>query len=253
LATKCGLWWTDKRGSEFCDFDGRAIRRSLRPDTIREEIELSLKRLQTDYIDLYQTHWPAVAPDKTPIADTMACLMKLKDEGKIRAIGVSNVTLDELEENARHGKVSSNQPRYSLLYRDIESEILPWCIENNVATLAYMPLEQGLLTGKVTLDRAFSPGEFRSNQDWNPWFKKDNLKRILSMLECWQELTAKHGCTLAQLTIAWTVAQPGVTVALCGARRVDQATDNARAGDVVLTAEEMERMRQDAISLGEPC
>jgi methylglyoxal reductase len=252
LATKCGLWWADDRGSAFCDYDGRAIRRSLRPDTIREEIELSLRRLQTDVIDLYQTHWPAVEPDNTPIADTMACLMKLKDEGKIRAIGVSNVTLEELEANARHGEVSTNQPRYSMLFRDIETEILPWCVANNVATLAYMPLEQGLLTGKVTLDRTFSPDEWRSNHDWNPWFKRENLRQILSMLKGWQDLTVKYGCTLAQLTIAWTIAQPGVTVALCGARRVDQAIDNAGAGNLQLEPADVARMRNDVLSLGEP-
>ena len=252
LATKCGLWWSDERGSEFCVYDGRTIRRSLRPDTIREEIELSLQRLQTDHIDLYQTHWPTVDPDKTPIADTMACLMKLKDQGKIRAIGVSNVTLEELEENAKHGEVSTNQPRYSLLFRDIESEILPWCVANDVATLAYMPLEQGLLTSKVTLDRAFGPNEWRSNHDWNPWFKSENLQRILDMLAGWQDLTDQYDCTLAQLTIAWTVAQPGVTVALCGARRVDQAIDNAGAGDLKLEPADVDQIRNDVLSLGEP-
>ena len=163
LATKCGLWWDDQRGSFFTEFDGRSLYRSLRPDTIRIEVENSLRRLGTDYIDLYQTHWPSSAPDKTPIADTMACLMKLKDQGKIRAIGVSNVSLDELRENCRCGAVASDQFRYSMLSRDPEKDILPYCRKHNIATLTYMSLEQGLLTGKVGMDREFKPGDFRTN------------------------------------------------------------------------------------------
>ncbi len=185
--------------------------RSLRPDTIREEVEMSLERLGVDTIDLYQVHWPAVEPEKTPIQETMSCLMELKDAGKIRAIGVSNVSLDELKEYETHGVVDTNQPRYSLLFRNIEETILPFCIENKISTLAYMPIEQGLLTGKVGMDRTFGEKEWRSNLDWNPWFKLENRKRILDMLASWSDLTDKYNCTLAQLILAWTVSQPGVT------------------------------------------
>jgi aryl-alcohol dehydrogenase-like predicted oxidoreductase len=252
LATKCGLWWDDQRGSTFCDFDGRPIRRSLRPDTIAIEVENSLRRLRTDYIDLYQTHWPAVEPDKTPIAETMACLMKLKQQGKIRAIGVSNVSPDELSQNIAAGEVSSNQFRYSMLHRAPEQDILPACRKGNLATLTYMSLEQGLLTGKVGLDRVFTPGDFRSNGDWNPWYKLDNRKRILDLLAGFKPLTEKYDCTLAQLVIAWTLAQSGVTHTLAGARRPQQAMENARGGDVILAPHDLQAMRSAVVAMGKP-
>ena len=252
IATKCGLWTKDKRGSFFCEFDGRDMYRSLRPDTIREEVEMSLERLGVDTIDLYQVHWPAVEPEKTPIQETMSCLIELKDAGKIRAIGVSNVSLDELKEYETHGVVDTNQPRYSLLFRDIEETILPFCIENKISTLAYMPIEQGLLTGKVGMDRTFGEKEWRSNLDWNPWFKLENRKRILDMLASWSDLTDKYNCTLAQLILAWTVAQPGVTHALCGARTEEQALDNAKAGAIDLDPTDIARIRENALALGEP-
>lgn len=252
VATKCGLWWDDDRGSFFCEFDGRNMNRSLRPDTIKIEVERSLKRLGIDEIDLLQTHWQADEPEKTPIEETMSCLMDLKTEGKIRAIGVSNISLDELKEYGLYGTVDANQPRYSMLFRDIEKDILPYSIENQISTLAYMPLEQGLLTGKVGMDRTFGKDEWRSNEDWNPWFKLDNRRKILDLLDSWSELTEKYDCTLAQLTIAWTFSQPGVTHVLCGARRVDQALENAKAGDLDIETADLERMRNDIIALGEP-
>jgi methylglyoxal reductase len=252
LATKCGLWWADKRGSYFTDFDGKSVNRSLRPDTIRLEVEDSLRRLGTDRIDLYQTHWPSVPPDQTPIADTIACLLALKQEGKIRAIGVSNVSAEELEENLRCGPVCSDQFRYSMLFRPPEADILPLCRQRGVATLTYMSLEQGLLTGKVGLDRVFKPDEWRSNETWNPWFKLENRPKLLALLDGWQDLTTKYGCTLAQLVLAWTLAQPGVTHVLCGARRPDQAKENAKAGALRLEAEDLARLRRDVEGLGDP-
>jgi len=253
LATKCGLWWQDKRGSFFVEnFDGKTLYRSLRPDTIQIEIEDSLRRLRTDYIDLYQIHWPAIEPDKTPIEETMACLNQLKDDGKIREIGVSNVSLEELKEYARHGSIASNQFRYSMLYRDPEEDMLPFCAKNNIATLTYMSLEQGLLTGKVGMDREFVEGEWRNSEDWNPWFKKANRAAILEMLDGWKSLTSKYDCTLAQLAIAWTAAQHGVTHVLCGARTPEQALDNAAAGGLELDGADLTRIRNDVEALGQP-
>lgn len=252
IATKCGLWWSDKRGSFFTEFDGKNLYRSLRPDTIRIELESSLCRLRTDYIDLYQTHWPSVVPDFTPIADTMATLLKLKDQGKIRALGVCNVSLPELKENIQHGKIVSNQFRYSLLHREAEKEILPFCARKHIATLTYMSLEQGLLTGKIGMDRVFKPTEFRSNEFWNAWFIPENRRRVLELLAHWRGLTRKYECTLSQLVIAWTVAQHGVTHVLAGGRNETQVRENAQAADIHLSPEDQERMRHDVIALGEP-
>jgi len=173
------------------------------------EIENSLRRLGTDRIDLYQTHWPAVPPDATPIADTMAALLKLKEQGKVRALGVCNVSPAELDENLRHGGIVSDQFRYSMLHRAPEQDILPDCARKGLATLTYMSLEQGLLTGKVGMDRVFNPGEFRTDAAWNPWFLLSNRQRVLDLLAGWKALTDRYACTLAQLVIAWTAAQAG--------------------------------------------
>jgi methylglyoxal reductase len=252
IATKCGLWWDNARGSFFADFDGKKIYRSLRPDTLRIEIENSLQRLGVDCIDLYQTHWPSASPDFTPIADTMATLLAFKDQGKIRTIGVSNVSVGELKESIRCGHVVSDQFRYSMLNRDAEKRILPFCAQNNVATLTYMSLEQGLLTGKIGMDRVFKPGEFRANEAWNAWLVPVNRRRVLDLLAHWKELTDKYGCTLAQLVIAWTAAQPGVTHVLAGGRNLAQVTENARAGELKLAPADIQRVRDDTLALGEP-
>lgn len=252
LATKCGLWWEDARGSFFADFDGKKMNRSLRPDTIQIEIENSLRRLDVDCIDLYQTHWPSMPPEHTPIADTMAVLLKLKQQGKIRAIGVCNVSLDELKENVRCGGIVSDQLRYSMLHREAEKDILPHCAQHNLATLTYMSLEQGLLTGKIGMDRVFQSGEFRSNTYWNDWLIPVNRKRVLDLLAAWRDLTDKYACTLSQLVIAWTAAQPGVTHVLAGGRNLAQVTENAKAGELNLEAADLARIRKDVIALGEP-
>ena len=249
IATKCGLWVRDARGSEWFTQGDHVIRRSLRPDTIRIEIDDSLRRLGTDRIDLYQTHWQAMEPEKTPIEDTMACLMDLRAQGKIRAIGVSNATPADMEAYRAAGELSACQPRYSMLDRTIEADVLPYCRQNDIAVLAYSPLEQGLLTGKIGMDRTFTEGEFRNNI---PWFRPDNRARVLTMLDGWKDLCAAHGCTLGQLVIAWTVAQPGLTMALCGARKVAQVMENAKAGELRLDTATLARMRTDVEALGAP-
>jgi methylglyoxal reductase len=252
IATKGGLWWEDTRGSLFAVFDGKRVHRSLRPDTLRIEVENSLKRLGVDCIDLYQTHWPSAPPDFTPIADTMAALLACKDQGKIRALGVSNVSVAELQENIRCGQVVSDQFRYSMLNRNAEKDILPFCAQNNVATLTYMSLEQGLLTGKIGMDRVFKTGEFRANESWNPWLLPVNRRRVLDLLARWKELMDKYSCTLAQLVIAWTAAQSGVTHVLAGGRNIGQVTENAKAGELTLAPADIKRIREDVIALGEP-
>lgn len=252
LATKGGLWWEDARGSFFAEMDGKKMHRSLRPDTLQIEIENSLRRLEVDCIDLYQTHWPSMPPDHTPIAETMALLMKLKQQGKIRAIGVSNVSLDELKENVRCGDVASDQLRYSLLHREADQEILPYCAQQGLATLTYMSLEQGLLTGKIGMDRVFQPSEFRANTAWNDWFIPVNRQKILALLASWKTLTDKYNCTLSQLVLAWTAAQPGVTHVLAGGRNATQVSENARAADLNLEPGDLLRIRQDVVALGTP-
>ena len=163
-----------------------------------------------------------------------------------------NVSLEELKENVRCGGVVSDQFRYSMLHRDPEKDILPYAAQNNVATLTYMSLEQGLLTGKVGMARVFQPTEFRSSEAWNPWFIPVNRRRVLDLLASWKDLTDKYRCTLSQLVIAWTAAQSGVTHVLCGTRNLAQLSDNAKAGDLALQPADLQRIRQDVLAMGEP-
>ena len=250
LATKCGLrWQREDFGAYYFDRDGRRVFKSQHPESIREEIEISLQRLGTDYIDLYQTHWPSLTPDREPIAATMQCLMQLKAEGKIRAIGASNVSLAQIHEYQAQGVLDVVQMRYTMLDRKLEGEFLEYCQQQNIAVLAYSPLEQGLLTGKIGMDRVFSPGEVR---DGKPWLAPVNRQRVLNMLAGWQDLTQKYACSVSQLVIAWSIAQPGVTHALCGARKPDQVQDNAGAGRLHLDAADVLRIRQDIEVLGHP-
>lgn len=140
-----------------------------------------------------------------------------------------------------------------MIFRDPEAVILPDCAQNNIATLTYMSLEQGLLTGKVGMDRVFKEDDFRKNAgDWLPWFKLENRQRLLDMFAGWADLTDKYCCTLAQLVIAWTAAQPGATHVLCGTRTVEQGIQNAEAGSLELDPDDIQRIRDDAIALGDP-
>lgn len=250
IATKCGLWWGGSdRGAYYFERDGRRVYKTLRPDSIREEVEISLRRLGTEYIDLYQTHWPTLVPDAEPIGPTMECLMQLKEQGKIRAIGASNVSLEQIREYRRHGVLDAVQMRYSMLDRQIEGALLEYCIEQNIAVLAHSPLEHGLLTGRIGMDRVFDPAELRGGKIW---FAPANRERVLGMLSGWNDLTAKYQCDITQLVIAWTLHQPGISHMLCGARKPEQVRDNTGAVRLVLEAADMQRMRRDVEALGEP-
>ena len=227
------------------------------PESIRNEVELSLKRLGTDYIDLYQTHWQE---QETPIEDTMGALMKLKEEGKIRAIGVCNATPDEMDRYRSVGQLDSDQEQYSMIHRKLEGgsfsgeddlpDQLGYCKSNDVAVLAYSPLVLGLLTGKVGPEREFPESDLRSKQKR---FSKGNRQKVADLLAQFQSIADKHSCTMAQLVIAWTVHQPGLTHALVGARTPQQAKENAGAGRITLDAQDLALMnglvRSDATAL----
>ena len=247
VSTKGGLWWKDERGAFFFELEGKKVNRCLLPETLRVEVEDSLRRLGTDYIDLYHTHWQSPQPDQDPIEATVQCLMKLKAEGKIRAIGASNVDLQQIKAYQAAGVLDAIQPKYSMLDREIEKEILPYCHTERISTLAYSPLEQGLLSGKIGMDRTFAEGEFRNNI---PWFRPNNRKKVLNMLNGWSGLLKKYDCTLAQLVIAWTAAQKGITYVLCGARKEAHVRENVKAGKLLLHADDLARMRKDVEALG---
>lgn len=182
----------------------------------------------------------------------MAALLKLRDQGKIRAIGACNLSLEELDEYLSCGALASHQFRYSMLHREPETAMLPTCRDRGLATLTYMSLEQGLLTGKIGMDHEFKQGEFRTSEDWFPWMLPENRRRVLDMLEGWKPLCETHDCTLAQLVLAWTLAQPGITHVLAGARKVDHIRDTAAAADLALSPEQLAQITRDLGALGTP-
>jgi len=241
IATKCGLAWNTTKGTLFfvSDEKGRndagqyRIHKTLDPDQVRSDLEGSLKRLGTHYVDLYLTHWQDVT---IPIEDTMALLLALKKEGKIRAIGACNAKVSDLERYRSKGAIDADQERYSMLDRDLEKEQLGWCRKNTVAVLAYSPLHHGLLTGKISPEREFKEGDLRRG---HASFTPENLKKTGAMLEKIRPIAERHQLTISQLVIAWTIAQPGLTHALVGARTPQQAVENAKAGTVDLSADEL--------------
>lgn len=249
LSTKCGLWWHDSRGTFAFEQQGYTVNKCLEPDTIKKEIELSLRRLDTDYIDIYFTHWPSVPPHATPIKDTMGCLMDLKRQGLIKCIGASNVSAEIIDEYLCYGELDVIQEKYSMLDRALEDRLIEQCIQNGLSVMAYSPLEQGLLTGKITMDSVFGEKEYRNTI---PWIKPENRRKVLNMLEGWHDLTEKYSCSTANLVVAWTMYQRGLSHILCGARKPEQIKDTAASANIKLTQEDIKRMREDVISLGRP-
>ena len=226
IATKCGLVWHTDRGRHFFDQDGRPVHRYLGPESIAYELEQSLRRLGTDYIDLYITHWQ---DPTTPLAETVGALDDLKRAGKIRAVGASNLTRADLDAYLAAGSLDAIEEQYSMVHRAIEADLLPLCERNGVAVLSYSSLALGLLTGKIGPERAFTGDDLRIG---DPRFSVANRQKVADFAREMTPIAAAHGATVAQLVIAWTLQQPGIGFALCGARNADQATENARAGAI---------------------
>jgi methylglyoxal reductase len=232
IATKCGLVWHTDKGKHFFDQDGKPVHRYLGRDAIFHEVEESLRRLGTDYIDLYITHWQ---DPTTPIEETMRTLEDLKASGKIRAIGASNVGAPELETYISIGCLDAIQERFSMIDREIEADLLPLTTANGISTLSYSSLALGLLSGAIGPSRVFSGDDQRRD---NPRFSVTNREKVLAFAAAIQPIAEKHGASIAQTVIAWTLMHPGVTFALCGARNPSQALDNARAGTIRLDADD---------------
>jgi len=197
----------------------------------------SLKNLNTDYIDLYQIHWPpgTFGAKKVPLEETMRAMTDLKAQGKIRAIGVSNFSRIQLEEAATYGRIDSLQPPYSLFWRKVEKDALPYCRENKITVLAYSSMAQGLLTGKFGTDHTFAKGDHRFR---NKLFHPKNYARVQQALDKLRPIAAANHITLGQLALAWIISQPGVC-AIAGARNAEQAVQNAAAGNVRLSDEDL--------------
>jgi len=209
----------------------------LRHDQVIEACHRSLENLRTDYIDVYQIHWPSGCwgSDVVPIEETMRALVHLQEQGKIRAIGVSNFSRAEIAEATDYGRIDTLQPPYSLFWRHIESELQPYCVDHDIAILAYSPLAQGLLTGRFALDHHFEPSDPRTDLKL---FQPEHRERVSRALVALAQIARDKGCTMAQLALAWTIAQPN-TCAIVGARSADQVVDNAVAMELKLSPEEI--------------
>lgn len=209
----------------------------LKYDDVITACHNSLTNLQTDYIDLYQIHWPSGTwnSDIVPIEETMHALNDLKQQGKIRAIGVSNFSCEQLAEALQYGEIESIQPPYSLFWRGVEKDIQPYCVEKNISILAYSSLAQGILTGKFDTNPTFAEGDHRKN---NRLFQSPHWERVQTALTQLKPIAQQYNCTLAQLSIAWLIRQPK-TNAIVGARNVTQVEANAKAMEVNLTSEDV--------------
>lgn len=209
----------------------------LKYDRVIQSCEQSLQRLRTDTIDIYQIHWPSGSwgTEVVPIEETMGALNYLREQGKIRAIGVSNFSRKQLEEASRFGRIDSLQPPFSLFWRHVEKDALPFCRENDITVLAYSPMAQGILTGKFKPGHKFAKGDHRVR---NRLFQKDHFSRIQNALSRLSPIANRHGATLAQLALAWVMMQPG-TCAIAGARNAQQSVENAGAADIHLSEEDL--------------
>lgn len=236
IATKCGIHWHPPRTMTL---DGR-------PETLRRHFDESLRRLGTDHVDLVYLH----APDpKVPIADSAGTLAELLQAGKTRAVGVSNVSLPQLEEFAAECPLSAYQPPYNMLQRQIEADTLPWCIDRGVSVIVYWPLLKGLLAGKLTRDHVFPTSDSRHKY---PPFQGTEWTKNQDFLDRLRPIAAEAGRTVAQMVINWTIHRPGITAALCGATRPEQLRENAGSAGWTLTAEQSARIDSALAERGEP-
>jgi len=227
IFTKCGRLW-DQSGN---------VRGGLSAVSIRREVEDSLRRLAVDVIDLYQIHWPP-NPDSPELEEAWTTLADLKRQGKVRWIGVSNFDVKQLRRAQAIAPVTSLQPPYSLVHREVEEDILPYCLREGIGVIVYSPMASGLLTGAMTRERAAK----LPKDDWrrgSPNFNEPKLSRNLALVEQLREIGKRHGRSPGEVAIAWTLRNPAVTGAIVGARNARQADGVMRAGELRLSDKEV--------------
>lgn len=243
LLTKFGLVWdgsNNGKGDFFFDADDNGkkipVYKFSSKENVIKEIEDSLKRLQTDYIDLLQIHWP---DSTTPISETMEAVEKLIQQGKIKAFGVSNYNIDQIKEAQKTVQIASNQVAYSMLNRSIEADLIPFTVAENIGIIAYSPMERGLLTGKYFTDSKLKEGDHR-----NGYFGKFDLQQVKTLIEELSSLANDKHISISQLVLRWTTLQKGISIVLAGARNAEQAISNAKALDFDLSASELDFINQ---------
>ena len=228
VATKCCLQWDEREN----------IQRNASPERIAHEVDQSLKRLGVDRIDLYQIHWP---DPRVPFESSMEAMLKLQDAGKIRYIGLSNFSREQVEACLKAGPVHSLQPPYNLFERGAEAELLPFCREKEIATLVYGGLCRGLLTGKFTGEEKFPRGDLRRG---DPKFKPDRFKQYVNAVDALKKTAAKYGRTPAQFALRWALQQPGVTTVIAGARTARQAEENVGISGWQIEPEDLAKVEE---------
>lgn len=238
ILTKYGLRWDVKKGEFYFsskDNTGKPIDmyRYAGKESVMKECEESLRRLKTDYIDLYQIHW---SDPTTPIEETMEAVSLLIQQGKVRCAGVCNFTVEKMEAAEKVVKLASNQLPYSMIKRNVEKDTIPYCIQHKKGVLAYSPLQRGLLTGKFSPGYSFNDGDTRAN---DKFYTAENIKRVNACLSTLTPVAEEKNISLTQLVIAWTLHQPGITAALVGARNPEQALHNAKGAEVKLSANDL--------------
>jgi aryl-alcohol dehydrogenase-like predicted oxidoreductase len=243
ILTKYGMNWQTQQGDfamDTFDNNGKPLKvyKYSGKEKVKQECEESLRRLKTDYIDLYQIHWPDVT---TPIAETMEAVAGLIKEGKVRAAGVCNYSAQQVEEALKTLNIVSNQVPYSMANRKIEKEEIPQALKHNLGILPYSPLQRGILTGKIKPGHAFSDGDSRPS---SRYYKPENIARINAMLDQIKPIADGYGASLSQLVINWTVQRPAMACVLVGARDEKQVKDNAKALAFKLTADETKKINE---------
>ena len=241
IITKCGVTWDQEmKGDLFNKVNGIQLYKNLNSDSIKREIEESLKRMGTDYVDVYMTHWQSIEGSEyyVPIQKTMEVLNDLKAQGKIKAIGAANVDIKQIQEYLKHGELDIVQAKYSILDRGIEDEIIPCCRENGVTIQAYSPLEMGLLSG--TLPRDYKPV---GAQIPKKWFQPDNMQKAMDVMDQWKPLCEKYNCTIANLALAWILAQGEFINLLSGSTTVDQIKENVKSTELEMDPADVAMMR----------
>jgi aryl-alcohol dehydrogenase-like predicted oxidoreductase len=245
ILTKFGMNWQTEQGEYFFDTtdnSGKPVKmyKYSGREKVRQECEDSLRRLKTDYIDLLQIHW---ADNTTPISETMGEVAKLISEGKVRAAGVCNYNVQQVEEALKTVNIVSNQVPYSMVHREIEKDIIPQALKRDLGILPYSPLQRGVLTGKIDRHYKFAEGDTRPN---SKYYKPQNLDRINSLLAKIKPIADAHNATLSQLVINWTVHQPAMASVLVGARNEQQVKENVNSLSFKLSQDELKRITDAA-------
>ncbi|ASA20354.1 aldo/keto reductase [Paenibacillus donghaensis] len=232
LSTKCGLWWGDEEGSYRFTWEGRRVKRNLSPRTIRIEVEESLKRLDTDYIDIYYTHNPAMEPFLTPIEETIDTLIQLKKEGKIRAIGASNCEPQHIHSYIEHGEIAIVQKKYNMLSREAEAEVLPLCKDNNISFHAYSPLAQGLLSGHIGKGHVLPKDDTRHG---DRWWQGEAFQLAVDFAQELALLAKEYSISTSSLAVAYLRAKHEHVNVILGIRKERHLHENLAGGSVSLT------------------